>query len=74
MKTTTLETREQGNLRYKLVENSFTNGDKNYSISEELIIGNNLLQDNSQLSVSVFDTIRKAKNNFNNNSKGWLIV
>lgn len=74
MKSTILETREKGNLRFKLILNDFGVNEYNYSVVEELIKSNGLLKDNAELDKQVFDTLRQAKNNFNNNSKGWLIV
>ncbi|MFA6074036.1 MAG: hypothetical protein WC758_08015 [Candidatus Woesearchaeota archaeon] len=74
METKILEIREEGNLRFKLVLNTFNNGDYNYSVIEELIKGNNLLNDNSELSHSVFNTLRKARNNLNKNCKRGLII
>lgn len=74
MENKILETREQGNLRFKLVLNDFGNERYNYSVIEELIKSNKLLENNSELDRQIFDTLRKARNNFNKNTKGWLIV
>ena len=67
MKSTILEQREKINLRFSLVLNEFNNGDYNYSVVEETITSH------MRLDVAVFDTIRKAKNEFNRQTKGWLI-
>jgi hypothetical protein len=62
---TIIEIKEQGNLRYKLIVNSFSNGDYNYSVIEELIKGNSALGDNSQLDIKIFNTLKQASKYFN---------
>ena len=74
MDTKVLETREQGNLRFKLILNEFGNDRYNYSVVEELIKSNGLLNNNAELDRQVFDTLRKARTNFNTQTKGWFIV
>lgn len=63
METKFLDKKIKGGLIFILQENTFLT-EKNYSIIEYLEKGNNLLSVNSELSRNVFDTLRKAKNNW----------